>query len=325
MNKGLKVGIIGTGKHGTRYAQHIINDLKGQLQLTSICRKSHEKGLEQSEQWQVKFVKDWQNLISSPDVEAVISVTTPNLNIEIANQCVQHNKPLLIEKPLATNKTDATQIYDIFTQSNVPLTIAQTLRYNPVIKSLKQELNKIGTLHSFYSNHRLEPSTLPWLDDPLVAGGGVIFQTAVHMFDALRFITGLEVKRVRASSFKKKKIFLEDLFTAQVEMQNDVFGIVEASKISPARSGRYEFVGDKGLIMADQIHGNGEFVSGPNITPLFKYGLEPSILPLLLDWSNYLLKKSENPIPANEGLAAVRICDACRESAVIDDWVSVEE
>ena len=41
------VGVIGTGKHGSRYARHIINDVDG-LALTAISRRS-EVGRQQAE------------------------------------------------------------------------------------------------------------------------------------------------------------------------------------------------------------------------------------------------------------------------------------
>ncbi len=35
----MRIGIIGTGKHGSRYANHIVNDIDG-LELTAISRRS---------------------------------------------------------------------------------------------------------------------------------------------------------------------------------------------------------------------------------------------------------------------------------------------
>ncbi len=78
--------------------------------------------------------------------------------------------------------------------AEVPLTVAQTLRYNPVIQALRQRLPEMGELYSFTANQRLEPSTLAWHDDQETAGAGVLFHTAIHVFDALREITGLKVE-----------------------------------------------------------------------------------------------------------------------------------
>ncbi len=55
----------------------------------------------------------------------------------------------------------------------------------------------MGRLLSVSASQRLEPST-SWLEEPEIAGGGIIFHTAVHLFDALRFITGDEIATIRA-------------------------------------------------------------------------------------------------------------------------------
>ncbi|MFN2359369.1 MAG: Gfo/Idh/MocA family protein, partial [Desulfotignum sp.] len=104
--------------------------------------------------------------------------------------CAERKKPLLIEKPLTTDYYAAQELVDQFERKSLPLTVAQTLRYNNVILSLRDNLLSMGRLFSLCATNRLEPSTMSWLVQPEIAGGGVIFHTAVHLFDALRFITG---------------------------------------------------------------------------------------------------------------------------------------
>ena len=318
-----RIGIIGTGKHGSRYANHIVGDCRDIAELCAICRRSQTTGREQARAWQTTYHADWHQLIADPRVEAVICATTPNLNPEIANCCLKHRKPLLIEKPLAINFLAAQTIVDRFAEAGLPLSVGQTLRYNPIILGLRQALPKAGRLFSFCATHHLEPSTLSWLENPEQAGGGVIFHTAVHVFDALRFITGYEVVRVRASSFRIHNSRLEDLFSAQLEMSNGLIGVVVAGKVGQARAGRYEFMGEEGQIQGDQIHGVLEMVQGMTITPLPHAPQVPTILPLLGDWLAFLSGKQKNPIAGKEGLAAIRICEACRESTERDGWISL--
>jgi len=317
------IGIIGTGKHGCRYANHIANDLIQHAKLSAICRRSSIIGQEQSKHWQTRYHKDWRQLIADPEVEAVISVTTPNLNQAIASACLQHRKPLLIEKPLSIDYASAQAIVASFQQANLPLTVGQTLRYNPIIRGLREELPKAGRLHSFSATHQLGHSTRPWLTNPDQAGGGVIFHIAIHVFDALRFITGQEVVRVRASSFQIHNPRLEDLFWVQIELSKGLVGVVQAGKIGRARAGRYEFMGENGQLQGDQVHGLLEIIHEMTISPLPHNAIGPAILPLLNDWFSFLSGNQANPIPGQEGLAAVKICDACRESASTEDWVNL--
>ncbi|MCP4546440.1 MAG: Gfo/Idh/MocA family oxidoreductase [bacterium] len=315
MSTPIGVGIIGSGLHGGRYANHIINDLPG-LKLTAISRRS-AVGEEQGRRWGCVWHRDWRALVADDRVEAVIVATTPNLNPAIARACGKAGKPLLLEKPLAIDVPRAEEAIAAHQGAcDCPFTIAQTLRYNSIILALRRELPRAGRLHSLIACQRLERSQHAWLEDPSVAGGGVILHTAVHMFDALRFITGREVVAVNAHSWRRYNPGVEDLFTGALLFEGDLPGLIDGSKVGPARAGRYEFTGDQGQLQGDQVHGILQFITGMEISDLPVEPPGPALVPLLADWERCLRGEGENPIPVEEGLAALRICDAVARSAV---------
>lgn len=318
----MRVGIIGTGVHGSRYARHLLGREVDGLELSAISRRS-EVGFAQAGEWGVGYHPDWRDLVADRGVDAVISVVTPDLNPEIARHCAVAGKPLLVEKPLAVNAALARSMIAVMDDAGVPLTVAQTLRYNPVILGLRTSLSSAGVLYAFSATQRLEPSSHPWLADPKVAGGGVILHTAVHLFDALRFITGREIVRVRAIMEKRHNPVLEDLFAAVVELEGGLIGMVDASKVGGARSGRYEFLGSAGQIQGDQVHGLFEFIRGAKREEMPVGPMVPSIPALLSDWLALIAGRGPNPIPGEEGLRAVAACEACRKSAAGDEWAWV--
>jgi predicted dehydrogenase len=315
----MRVGIIGTGNHGSRYANHIVNDVPG-LALEAVSRRSPE-GREQAAGWNCRLYPDWQELVRDDQVEAVIAVVPPALNLDIAQACAEHGKPLLLEKPLAVSSVAASEIVELCRTKNLRLTVGQTLRYNPIIKRLRRELPSIGTLFSFSANQRLEPSALAWHSDPPLAGAGVSFHTAVHVFDAIRYITGLEVQRVMAVVRRQHNAVLEDLLAVLVEMEQNVVGTIDCSKVGNARSGRYEFVGYGGQLHGDQVHNTLEFIHGAKTRSLDAGVRESTIVPLLQDWLAFLTGKGKNPIAGEDGLASVRLCEACLESSRRGSWV----
>jgi predicted dehydrogenase len=317
----MKIGIIGTGRHGSRYAAHIINDIKG-LSLTAISRRS-DKGKEQAEEFNCTYHKNWQDLISNSKTEAIIGVTPPSLNLAIAKACAAAGKPLLIEKPLATNLADGEKIVKIFNEADLKLTVAQTLRYNPVIQALKKNFHKTGKLYSIIAQQHLGPSKLPWLEDPCLAGYGVTLHIAIHVFDALRYISGLEVKKVRALSKRIHTRNLEDFISADLEFSDKTNGIVQASKISAARTGQYQFIGKDGILQGDQTFNTLEMIQGMNKTDIPLQTQELTLISILNDWKNFLNNKSVNPIPGKDGLEALKICMACIKSFKSKKWEAV--
>jgi predicted dehydrogenase len=326
----LPVGIVGTGVHGARYARHVLADAPD-LALAAISRRS-PAGEEQAREWGCVWHNRWEALVADPKVAAVIAAATPDLNVAIARACGAAGKPLLMEKPLAVDPAAAAAA--VAAMGDLPFTVAQTLRYNPVVLGLRRELPRAGRLHSFSANQRLERSVHPWLEDPAVAGGGVLLHTAVHLFDALRFVTGRECLRVRAETWRRFNPNLEDLAVATLELGEPDGGVerpggpprcvgtIDVSKVGPARHGRYEFVGEAGTLQGDQIHGTLEFVRGTAVEALPVEPQAPTLPPLLADWAAFLRGEGKNPIPAAEGLAAVRIAAACAASAASGEAVA---
>ncbi|MGD9950399.1 MAG: Gfo/Idh/MocA family protein [Desulfobulbus sp.] len=319
--RALRVGVIGAGKHGSRYARHILNDVEG-LRLVAISRRSDEGRLLAS-QLGCRWYANWQDLVDSPQVDCIVAALPPTLNLSVAQACAEAGKPLLLEKPMAVTVDDALAIHACFAAKDLGLTIGQTLRYNTVINELRAQLPLVGALYSLSANQRLEPATQAWLDQPEYAGAGVSFHSAVHVFDAIRYITDQKIVRVMARTRCLHSAYLEDHLVVLVELEGGLLGVVDCSKIGPARSGRFELLGEKGLLLGDQVHNQLEFIQGMQRTSLACEGAVSTIVPLLEDWYRFLQGEATNPIPSEVGLAAIRVCAACLRSASKGGWENV--
>ncbi len=317
----IRVGVIGTGKHGSRYVNHLLNDIDG-LELTAISRRS-EEGRLQGERWNIEWFPHWEDLVRATCVDVVISVVPPYLNGRIAEECAENQKPLLLEKPLGTSGVDGARIVEIMAGAQTPLTVGQTLRFNPVVQSLKKELPQYGRLFSIHANQRLEPSSLGWHSVPEIAGAGITIHTAVHIFDALHYITGRKIRRVMAGSYQYHNEQLEDLVTILMEMDDNVVGTVDVSRVGKARSGRYEFVCEDGHLYGDQVHGIFESVGSDGRRDPIAFNPVGTIVPLLEEWCQFLQGKKKNPVPGEDGLYAVQVCDSCLQSARVGTWVEI--
>ncbi|MBI3357314.1 MAG: Gfo/Idh/MocA family oxidoreductase [Nitrospirae bacterium] len=68
------VGLIGVGRHGVRYARHILQDLPT-ASLRAVCRQHPERGLDLPGAESVKVYGEAQSLIADPSVDVVIVVS----------------------------------------------------------------------------------------------------------------------------------------------------------------------------------------------------------------------------------------------------------
>src|SRR5690242_13282685 len=215
----LGIGLIGLGKHGSRYARHIVEELPDAT-LVAVCRRSRPEGEKLAAAYHCTFHGDYSDLVATPRVEAVVVAVPPILHPAIVEATCRAGKPLLIEKPLATSLAAAQRIASLVSASGVRAMVAHSLRFNRTVQTVQAHMPEIGPLHALYLSHRFEPSPLDWLDRRAESGGGIVLHTGVHSFDLVRLLTGYEITRVWCRTAQIITRETEDSFAMTCQFSN---------------------------------------------------------------------------------------------------------
>src|SRR5262249_54742652 len=156
-------------------------------------------------------------------------------------------------KPLATTGADAIAIRRAIRHAGVPCLMAHTLRWNPVVGSVREAMADLGPLRALALNQRFEVSVLDWLGQPEVSGGGILLHTGVPSFDLIRSLTGREVVRVRCRTTRVATSRTEDNFAAIFDLEGAGDAIVTASgcRATAGRSGLIDLACAGGQLVAD--------------------------------------------------------------------------
>jgi predicted dehydrogenase len=282
--------------------------------LVAVCRKNRQLGEEFARKQRIKFYADYRQLIIDPQVQAVAVVTTPNHNLGICEEAAATGKHILMEKPLASNVTQAMGILEAVKAARVKLMVAQTLRYNSVVQEIIKQQKRIGKLHSLCFYQRAEAFSLPWQDNLSVAGGGAILHMGIHLFDLIRYITQIEVQRVYCEAQKIYNKHLEDGFVAIINLKNGIKVVVDCARFTLGRSGRIELVGEKGQLAGDYIQHKLQLISNGR-----QYDLplpEPvhTVKQALIAFTHCVLKDKPPPITGLDGLRGMQVAEACYTS-----------
>ena len=83
-----RIGLIGAGKHGSRYARHIVVDLHEELRLVALCRRDRAAGEAAAQQYGCRYTPDIDAILMSPNVDAVAIVVPPTLHAEICEAAI---------------------------------------------------------------------------------------------------------------------------------------------------------------------------------------------------------------------------------------------
>lgn len=320
----VRFGLIGLGAHGMRYAQHLMRDIAG-AELHAVCRQDPAHGEAFAREHNVRYYREYLDVINDPRIDAIVVVTPPDLHERICATAVAAGKAVLVEKPLACNTRGAINIIEANARSGGLLMVAHTLRFNAVVRALEGQLDRVGPVHTISMNQRLEPSQREWIDDFSRAGGGVILQTGVHMFDLIRHLSGDEVRHVYCEADRIQYEELEDTFVATLRLRrSNIQCVVDAARYTGGRSGRIEVVGEYGQLMGDHVHGYGMFIQGRQAVPLEIPAPVNTVEQTLKAFLKALLAETAPPITALDGFQAVEIAEACYHSASTGEVVELD-
>jgi predicted dehydrogenase len=212
--------------------------------------------LKMAEEWPypIKGYRNYDEMIQDqigkpfgPDRLDYILIVTPNhLHFDPAMKAINAGIPVFCEKPLTTNLEDATKLVQAVREKNIPFGVAHTYighwtsRFSRfIIRS--GLLGEVRWVDAYYLQGWLATRTedtgsmqAEWRVDPKRAGvsncGGDI---GTHALMQLRYVTGLEVKRLSAylETFVPGRQ-LDDHFTVYCELSNGAKALIRASQIA---------------------------------------------------------------------------------------------
>lgn len=321
----IRFGLIGLGVHGSRYAQHIMHDVNG-AELYAVCRQDPARGAAFAREHNVRYYREYLDVLNDPKVDAVVVVTPPHLHERICTTAVAAGKAVLVEKPLACNTREAINIVEATARAEGLLMVSHTLRFNSVVRALEHHLDEVGPIHTITLNQRLESplQERAWMDEFSLAGGGVILHTGIHMFDLIRYLSGDEVRRVYCEADRILYEALEDTFVATLRLRRSkIRCVVDAARYTAGRSGRIEVVGELGQLMVDHVHGYGMIIRGRKATPLDIPAPVHTIMEALKAFVQAITRQEAPPISVVDGYQAVEIAEACYHSVSTGDAVEI--
>jgi len=309
------VGVIGAGKHGVRYLNHLRADVPG-LRLRGLSRRDAAAGAAQARELGCPFFEDWRALVADRAVQAVVAVVPPTLHLDIASATAAAGKALLIEKPLAPTGAAAAELVRRVRSAGIPALMAHTLRWNAVVRAVRERLPALGALRALVLNQRFEPSQLAWLDDPAISAGGILLHTGVHSFDLVRALTGCEVRRVTCRTLATQTRRTEDNFTAILELDGSAALVgVSGCRDTLGRSGSIDVAATGGQLLADHQQHWAHEVHGLDRVPLVLGDPIPTVREVLCSFAALLLRGEAPPVDIEDGARAVLIAEACHHSA----------
>jgi len=306
------IGLVGVGRHGTRYMEHLVSDVPGAA-LAAVCRRRVAVPLAGPFS-ALSVYGDYGALIADPLVQAVVVVTSPSLCHDICLASVQAGKPLLIEKPLASTGKEARAMVAASQKAGVLLMTAQTMRFDPTILSVKEQLKALGRLQRIDLVSHIDSAASMAGRASTTNPPGALLEIGVHLLDLVRFLTGEEVAQAACAIERSHRVG-EAAAQASLTTVSGVQCSIDIARVGLGRIGTMQAVGATGTMTADWIKRKIICRIGREDPSEWTVESRPTIVTVLRAFTHSIKTRTEPPVTGLDGCRAVELVDACYRSA----------
>lgn len=250
----VNVGIIGTGRMGRIHTENIQKRIKtarvsavADLSMDDdMCMWAKSQGIE-------KTYSDYRDLLNDILVDAIIIATPAKTHKQISLDAIAAKKHIFCEKPIDLDLGNIQEIIEALEGANVKYQIGFNRRFDPDYLEAKRSIER-GLVGKLYIVKLSSKDMAPPSYDYIKSSGGLIFDSAIHEIDLLRFFMGQEVEEVYAtgSALINPEIGTlgdTDIAAITLKMSGGGFGVIDIARKSPAGADRrIEIFGEKCIL-----------------------------------------------------------------------------
>lgn len=156
-----------------------------------------------------------QMLTEHPEIELIAIATESGNHAEIALDCIDAGKNLIIEKPIAMSIEDAEEIMRRAEEKGVKVSACHQNRFNLAVQKTREAIEEDrfgdmshGSIHVRWNRNKGYYDQAPWRGT-WEQDGGCLMNQCIHGIDLLRWMMGGDIKTVYAQTRQRFHDYLE--------------------------------------------------------------------------------------------------------------------
>lgn len=327
----IKVGIIGAGRIGkvhitsitTRVPDAVIKTVADPFMNEETAAWVKSMGVENA-------VKDYMEIISDPEIEAVLICSSTDTHSPISLQAIKAGKHVFCEKPIDHDVDKIREVIAALEGTGLKYQVGFNRRFDHNFEAVQQAVaaGKIGKPEIIKITSRdPEPPSI----DYVKVSGGMFLDMTIHDFDMVRFLAGCDATEVYVQGANLVDPAIGeagDVDTAVItlQMENGAIAVIDnCRRAAYGYDQRAEVFGSLGMVAASNDSGstavisNAEGVTGEK--PLFfflerymdAYGKEvAAFIDAIVNDKPTPLGVQDGLKPVLMGLAAKKSCEEHR-------------
>lgn len=220
----IRIALVGMGSMGKNHYR-ILKNLTG-VTLAAVCDPHVKDKLPEP------LYADVKDMLGKEKIDAAVIAVPTFLHRETAEACMAKNIHVFVEKPVAVTASDGRAMLETARAKGVKTAVGHVERFNPVVISLKNELQN----REIYSVSITRVGPFP----PRIADVGILTDLSVHDIDLIRFVTGREILQKNIIKSQKIHNHHEDNAILSFRLEQDVIASVTTNWLTPFKRRKIE-------------------------------------------------------------------------------------
>jgi predicted dehydrogenase len=322
----IKVGIIGYGYWGPNIVRNFASTEGSTVLSICDCDQTALRRAHMAHQ-NIPVTHDWDDIISSPEIDVVAIVTPVSTHFELAKKALQNGKHVFVEKPFTATSAEAEELISLAEKKKLTIMVDHTFIFTGAVQKIKELVDEkaLGDLY-YYDSVRVNLGLFQ-------RDVNVIWDLAPHDFAVMDYL--LDERPVAVAACGKAHVNgQEDTAYVTALFSNNLIAHFNVNWLSPVKVRTTLIGGEKKMLVwndleADEkikIYDKGVEVKSKEADYTMRVNyrsgdmhsprVEPSEA-LKVETAYFLKCIRENRSPVNDGhagLRVVRMLEACSES-----------
>ena len=263
----LRVGLVGYGSAGRGIHAPLIE--RAGLTVAAVSTSNVNRAEQvRTELPGAEVVPGLEALLGVDGLDLVVLASPSGVHADQAEQVIAAGLPLVIDKPLAVDASQALDVVDLAAHHGVPLTVFNNRRFDPELAALRivRDEGLVGEIwRAEYRWDRWRPVPKQrWREQvPAEEGGGLLLDLHTHLVDQAVLLHG-EVESVYAEVDSRTTVAEDDAFLA-CRHTSGVVSHIMSSSVNGAPGPRARVSGSQGAyLIGRQFDDVGSFAEFEN-------------------------------------------------------------
>lgn len=259
-DKPVRFAVVGLGM-GTGRAR-LCTETPG-AELAAVCDIDQERGREAAKELDTVWIRDYDELLTRDDVEAVFILTPSGMHASMGIAAAKAGKHVVSTKPIDIRLEAIDELIATCEQAGVMCACDFEERYNPAKRRVRRAIDAdlFGPLILVEARlkwYRTDEYFEGWHGTWKLDGGGSLMNQSVHLIDLLQWFGGPVAEVHGRMGIFNHDIETEDAAVATLRFESGALGVVVGTTTFPEnRVFEIEVHGPKGAAALGTV--NGEY------------------------------------------------------------------